>query len=92
MRKKVPPVSAQQVLLYIDTGGAEKLPPPNQVAEITNACGKIGVANTVTCIGQKKFLEQWKLTILFFQIMQLLTPEAQMGIKIHKQNFQWTDD
>ncbi len=33
-------------------------PPPNienQVAKITNAHGKIGVANTVTCIGQKKF-------------------------------------
>jgi hypothetical protein len=23
--------------------------------------------------------------------MQLLTPEAQIGIKIHKQKFQWTD-
>ncbi len=45
-------------------------PPPNienQVAEITNACGKIGVANTVTRIGQKKFLERWKLTILSHQ-------------------------
>jgi hypothetical protein len=36
-------------------------PPPNiknQVAEIANARGKIGVANTVTRISQKKFLEQ----------------------------------
>jgi hypothetical protein len=35
------------------------LPPniENQVAENTYTCGKIGVANTVTCIGQKKFLE-----------------------------------
>ena len=68
--------------------------PPNiekQVAEITNAPGKIGVANTVTCIGQKKFLQQWKLTILSHEIMQLLTPEAQIGIKIHKQKFQCTD-
>ena len=35
-------------------------PPPNienQVTEITNAPGKIGVANTVTHIGQKKFLQ-----------------------------------
>jgi hypothetical protein len=41
-------------------------PPPNiedQVAEITNTCGKIGVAITVTRIGQKKFMEQWKSTI-----------------------------
>jgi hypothetical protein len=65
-------------------------PPPNiknQVAEITNTCGKIGVANAVTCIGQKKILEQWKPTILSHQIMRLLTPEAQVGIKIPKQKF-----
>jgi hypothetical protein len=62
-----------------------------QVAQYTNAPGKIGVANTVTHIGQKKFLQQWKLTILSHEIMQLLTPEAQIGIKIHKQKFQCTD-
>jgi hypothetical protein len=65
-------------------------PPPNienQVAEITNAHGEIGVANTVTCIGQKKFLEQWKTIMLSHQIMQLLTPEAQIGIKIPSKSF-----
>ncbi len=45
----------------------------------------------MTHIGQKKFLEQLKSTILSHQIMQLLTPEAWIGIKIHKQKFQWTD-
>jgi hypothetical protein len=49
-----------------------------------NACGKIGVANTLIRIGQKKFLEQWKSTLLSHQIMQSLTPEDQVGIKIHK--------
>jgi hypothetical protein len=69
------------------------LPPNigNQVAEIMNAHGEIEFANTVTHIGQKKVLEQWKLSTLSHQIMQLLTPEAQIGIKIHKQKFQWID-
>jgi hypothetical protein len=61
------------------------------LAENINAHGKIGVANAVMRIVQKKFLEQWKLTILSHQIMQLLTFEAQVGIEIHKQNFQWID-
>ncbi len=36
-------------------------------------------------------MERWKLTIHSYQIMQLLTNEAQIGITIHKQKFQWTD-
>jgi hypothetical protein len=30
----------------------------NQIAELTKACGKIGIAQAVTIIGCKKFLEQ----------------------------------
>jgi hypothetical protein len=63
----------------------------NQVAEIMNACGELGVTNVVTCIRQKKFLEQQKLTILSHKIMQLLTLEAQVAIKIHNRKYQWTN-
>ncbi len=44
----------------------------------------------MTLIGQKKFLDHWKSTILAHQIMQLLIPEAQIAIKIHKKKYQWT--
>ncbi len=53
--------------------------------------GEIGTAQTVTSIGSKKFLERWKSTILSHQVMQLLTPEAQIAIKINKKKYQWTD-
>jgi hypothetical protein len=61
------------------------------IAEHTQAPGEVGTANTVTIIGCKKFLERWKSTIMAHLIIQLLTPEAQVGIKIHKKRFQWTD-
>ncbi len=60
-------------------------------AEMTQACGKVGTANAVRIIGRKKFLERWKSTIMSHQIMQLLTPEGQLAIKIHKKEFQWTN-
>jgi hypothetical protein len=55
------------------------------------AHGKIGTANMVTLIGSKKFLERWKSTILSHQIMEMLTPEAQVAIKLHKNKYQWVD-
>jgi hypothetical protein len=58
---------------------------------MTNARGEIGVANVVTLIGRKKFLERWKSTIMSHQIMEMLTPEAQVAIKLHKNKFQWVD-
>jgi hypothetical protein len=63
----------------------------NQIAELTQARGKIVIAQAVTIIGRKKFLEGWKLTIISHQIMQMLTLEAQIAIKIHKNRYQWTD-
>ena len=62
-----------------------------QIAEMTVTRGEIGTAQTVTSIGSKKFLERWKSTILSHQVMQLLTPEAQIAIKINKKKYQWTD-
>ncbi len=62
-----------------------------QFAEMTAACGEIGAANLVTLIGCKKFLGGWKSTILSQQIMEMLTPEAQILIKLHKSKYQWTD-
>ena len=58
---------------------------------MTATCGEIGTAQAVTLIGRKKFLERWKSTILSHQVMQLLTPEAQIAIKINKKKYQWTD-
>ncbi len=49
------------------------------------------MANVVTSVGRKKCLERWKSTVLSHQIMQLLSPEAQVAIKIHKKEIQWTD-
>jgi hypothetical protein len=46
---------------------------------LTQACGKIG------------FLEQWESKILSHQIIQMLTPEAQIAIKVDKNRYQWTD-
>ena len=62
-----------------------------QIAKMTQACGEIGAANVVTLIGRKKFLERWKSTIMSHQIMEMLTPEAQVAIKLHKNKFQWVD-
>jgi hypothetical protein len=43
------------------------------------AHGEVGTAQSVTRIGQKKFLERWRSNIFAHQIMQLLTPEAQIA-------------
>ena len=48
-----------------------------QIAEMTQARGKIGTASLVTLLGCKKFLERWKSTIMSHQIMEMLTPEVQ---------------
>jgi hypothetical protein len=58
---------------------------------MTQARGKVGMANVVTIVGRKKFLKCWKSTVMSHQIMQLLSPEAKVAIKIHKKTFQWTD-
>ncbi len=55
-----------------------------QVAEMTQARGELGNANVVSLLGRKKFLERWKSTIMSHQIMEMLTPKAQVAIKLHK--------
>jgi hypothetical protein len=62
-----------------------------QIAEMTQARSEVGMANAVTIIGGKRILERWKSTIMSHQIMQLLSPEVQVAIKIHKKRFQWTN-
>jgi hypothetical protein len=58
---------------------------------LTQAHGKVGIAQAVTLIRHKKFLEQGKSIIHSHQIIQMLTPEAQVALKIHKNRYQWTD-
>ncbi len=58
-----------------------------QIAEMNAALGKIGTANAVSLIGRKKFLERWKSTILSHQVMETLTLEAQIAIKLHKSKY-----
>jgi hypothetical protein len=55
---------------------------------MTQARGKVGTANSVTLLGRKKFLELWKSTIMSHQIMEMLSPEAQVAIKLHKNKYQ----
>ena len=62
-----------------------------QIADMTQARGEVGAANAITLLGRKKFLERWKSTIMSHQIMEMLTPEAQISIKLHKSKYQWTD-
>jgi hypothetical protein len=62
-----------------------------QILEMTSAHGEVGTANSVTVIGCKRFLERWKSTIMAYQVMNLLSPEAQVAIKIHRKKYQWTD-
>jgi hypothetical protein len=57
-------------------------------AEMTATYGKIGTANAVTLLGCKKFLKCWKSTIMSHQIMEMLTLEAQVAIKLHKNKYQ----
>jgi hypothetical protein len=58
-----------------------------QIAEMTQTCGELGNANVVTLLSRKKFLERWKSTIMSHQIMEMLTPEAQVAIKLHKKKY-----
>jgi hypothetical protein len=58
---------------------------------MTATRGKIGPTNVVTLLGCKKFLERWKSTILSHQIMEMLTPEAQVATKLHKNKYLWID-
>jgi hypothetical protein len=58
-----------------------------QIAEMTQACGEVGMANIVSIVRRKIFLESWKSNVMSHQIMQLLSPEAPVGIKIHKKKF-----
>jgi hypothetical protein len=62
-----------------------------QISEMTLARGEVGTANPVTVIGCKRFLERWKSTIMAYQVMNLLSPEKQVAIKIHRTKYQWTD-
>jgi hypothetical protein len=62
-----------------------------QIAEMTQARGKVGMANVATIVRCKNFLERWNPTVMSHQIMQLLSPEAQVANKIHKKKFQLTD-
>ncbi len=55
-----------------------------QISEMIQARGEVGMANVVTIVGRKKILERWKSIVMSHQIMQLLSPEAQVAIKIHK--------
>jgi hypothetical protein len=58
---------------------------------MNDARGEIGVASVISKIGKKKFMERWKSSILAYQVMALLMPEAQASIKIHKKAYSWTD-
>jgi hypothetical protein len=62
-----------------------------QIIVLSDTRGKIGTATNITKISKKKFMERWKLSILAYQVMVLLTPEAQASIKIHKKAYSWTD-
>ena len=62
-----------------------------QITEMAATRGKLGTANLVTFIGHKNFLECWKSTVLSYQIMEMLTPGAQIAIKLHKNKYQWVE-
>ncbi len=62
-----------------------------QVDKLSVAHGKVGTATTLTKSGKKKFMERWKSTILAFQVMAMLTPNAQATIKIQENAYQWID-
>ncbi len=61
------------------------------MAELSVARGKVGTATALTKSGKKKFMERWKSTILAFQVMTMLTPDAQTTIKIQENAYQWID-
>jgi hypothetical protein len=61
------------------------------IMALNDTRGELGVAGVISKIGKKKFIERWKSSILAYQVMALLTPEAQASIKIHKKAYSWTD-
>jgi hypothetical protein len=67
------------------------IPVNMHIKALSDMCGKIGTATVITKIGKTKFMERWKSLILAYQVMALLTPEAQASIKIHKKTFSWAD-
>jgi hypothetical protein len=67
------------------------IPVNMQIKALSDMHGKIRTATVITKIGKKKFMERWKSLILAYQVMALLTPEAQASIKIHKKAYSWTD-
>jgi hypothetical protein len=62
-----------------------------QVDELSATRGKVGTASALTKSGKKKFMERWKSTILAFQVMAMLSPDAQATIKIQENAYQWID-
>jgi hypothetical protein len=61
------------------------------VDELSAMRGKVGTASALTKSGKKKFMERWKSTILAFQVMAMLSPDAQATIKIQENAYQWID-
>jgi hypothetical protein len=61
-----------------------------QIEELTVTRGKV-TASSLPKIGKKKVMERWKSTILAFQVMALLTNEAQATIKVLENLYQWID-
>jgi hypothetical protein len=59
--------------------------------ELSATRGEVGTASALTKSGKKKFMECWKSTILAFQVMAMLSPDAQATIKIQENAYQWID-
>jgi hypothetical protein len=62
-----------------------------EIMVLNNTRGKLGVAGIISKIGKKKFMERWKSSILAYEVMALLMPEAQASIIIYKKAYLWTD-
>jgi hypothetical protein len=63
------------------------IPVNMHIEALSDMRGKLGVAAVISKIGKMKFMECWKSSILAYQVMALLTPEAQASIKIHKKAY-----
>jgi hypothetical protein len=50
-----------------------------QISEMTSARGKVGMANSVTIVGRKRFLERWKSTIMAYQVVQFSLSRGTSG-------------
>jgi hypothetical protein len=67
------------------------IPVNMEIMALNDTRGELGVVGVISKIGKKKFMERWKSSILAYQVMAFLTPEAQASIKIHKKAYSWTD-